>query len=71
MTQGEKRHKHMRTNTPTYVLEKKEKRKRQGHPTQTAREERREASQIHLALRRSRCVEEVTGEERDVAGTLI
>ncbi len=68
MTQGERRHKHMRTNTPTYVLAKK---KRQGHPTQTDREERREASQIHLALRRSRCVEEGTGEEGDVAGTLI
>lgn len=70
MTQGDRGHKHMRTNTPTYVLAKKKK-KRQGHPMQTDREERREASQIHLALRRSRCVEEGMGEEGDVAGTLI
>lgn len=64
MTQGEKRHEHMRTNTPTYVLEKKK-------TGSLNEEERREASQIHLALRWSRCVEEGMGEKRDVAGTLM
>lgn len=56
----------------TYVpARKKKKEKGQGHPMQTDKEERREASQIHLVLHRSRCVEEETGEGRNVAGTLI
>lgn len=73
MTQGEKRHKHIGQtpppHTPTYILKKKKK-DRVTQSRQTGKE-RREASQIHLVLCQSRCVEEGTVGERDVAGTLI
>lgn len=58
-TRREKTYTQANTNThPHTVCPSKE---RQGHPMQTDKEERTEASQIHLVLRRSRCVEEGTG----------